>query len=39
MMFEDFSLLSSGGHFAQRSGNIWAIMVEGVMRNTSMKIF
>ena len=29
MMFEDFSLLSSSGHFVQQSGNIWAIMVEG----------
>ena len=33
MLFKDFSISSSGSHFVQRSGTIWAILVERLMRN------
>ena len=34
-----FSILSSGGHFVQRSGTILAILVEGHPWNVSVKLF
>ena len=34
-----FLILSSGSPFVQRSGNICAILVEGIMRNNSVKLF
>ena len=30
---------SSSGPFVQRSGTIWAILVEGIMRNNLVKLF
>ena len=33
-----FSILSSGGHFVQRSGTIFAILVEGHSRNIPVKL-
>ena len=33
MLFEDFSISSSDSHFAQQSGTILAILVEGQPRN------
>ena len=32
-----FLTYSSEGHFAHRSGTIWAILVEGTMRNISVE--
>ena len=34
-----FSIYSPGGHFVQRSGTIWAILVEGQPRNIYVKLF
>ena len=34
-----FSILSSGGHFNQRSETILAILAEGHPRNVSVKLF
>ena len=28
MLFKDFSIFSSGSHFVQWSGTVWAILVE-----------
>ena len=39
MWFKDFSTFSSGGHFVQLSGTILAILVEGHVRNISVKLF
>ena len=36
---EDFSILSSGGHFDQQSKTILEILVEGHPRNISVKLF
>ena len=36
MLFKDNSIFSSGGHFAQPSGTVCAILVEGIMRNISV---
>ena len=33
MSFEVFSIFSSGGHFVQQSGMVWAILVEDIPRN------
>ena len=33
MSFKDFSSFRCGSHFAQHSGTIGAILVEGIMRN------
>ena len=38
MLFKDFSNFSSGGHFAQRSRTILAILVEGHPRNISVEL-
>ena len=38
MSFEDFSSFSSKGHFVQRSRTFCAILVEGIMRNISVKL-
>ena len=35
MLFKDFSIFSSGGHFVQPSRAILAILVEGHKRNIS----
>ena len=34
-----FLICSSGSSFVQQSGTICAIMVEGIMRNNSVKLF
>ena len=34
-----FLIWSSGGPFAQRSGSICAIVVEGIKKNNSVKLF
>ena len=34
-----FSIYNPGGHFVKRSGTIWAILVEGKPRNSSVKLF
>ena len=34
-----FLIWSSGGHVVQPSGTICAILVEGIMRNNSVKLF
>ena len=34
-----FLIYSSGGHFVQLSRTICAILVEGIMRNTFVKLF
>ena len=39
MSFKDISYLSFGGPFVQQSGTICAILVEGIMRNNSVKLF
>ena len=33
MLFEVFSVFSSGGHFVQRSGTVWVSLVEDLLRN------
>ena len=33
------SIFSSGGHFIQRSGTIWAILIAGHPRNILKKLF
>ena len=39
MSFKGFSILSSGGHFVQLSGMISAILVEGHLRDISVKLY
>ena len=39
MLFKDIFIWSSGGPFVQLSGTICAILVEGIMRNNSEKLF
>ena len=39
MSLKGFSNLSSGGHFVQRSGTIFAILVEDHSRNIPVKLF
>ena len=39
MLLKGFPIFSSGGHFAQRSGTILAILVEGHPRTISVKLF
>ena len=39
MSLKDFSILSSGGHFVQLSGTIFAILVEGHPRNIPVNFF
>ena len=39
MSLKGFSILNSGGHFVQRSGTIFAILVEGHSRNIPVKLF
>ena len=34
-----FLIWSSGGPFAQQSGTIFAILVKGIIRNNSVKLF
>ena len=34
-----FLIYSSGGHFIQQSRTFYAILVEGIMRNISVKLF
>ena len=38
MSFEDFSIFSSSGHFVQQTRTFCAILVEGIMRNISVKL-
>ena len=33
------SIFNFGGHFVQRSGTVCAILVEGIVRNISVKLF
>ena len=37
--FKDFSIFSSGGHLGQRSGTVWAILVDSHLRNIPVKLF
>ena len=39
MLFEGFPIFIAGSHFAQQSGTILAILVEGHPRNNSVKLF
>ena len=39
MSLKGSSVLSSGGHFVQLSGTIFAILVEGRSRNIPVKLF
>ena len=41
MTFNDISIISSGNHFVQQNGTVCAIaiMVEGIIRNISVKLF
>ena len=39
MLFKDYSIFSSGGHFVWRSGSICAILLEINMRNIHVKLF
>ena len=39
MSLKGFSILCSSGHFAQQSGTISAILVEGQSRNIPVKLF
>ena len=34
-----FLIFSSGGHFIQQSRTVCAILIEGIMRNISVKLF
>ena len=36
---EIFSIFSSGGHFVQRGRTVCVILVEGIMRYISVKLF
>ena len=38
-MFKGFSIFSSGGHFVQWSGTVWAILVDSHLRNIPVKLF
>ena len=38
MLFKDIAIFSSGGHFVQRSRTVCAVLVEGIMWNSSMKM-
>ena len=37
--FKDIFISSSGYHFIQRSRMVYAMLVEGIMRNISVKLF
>ena len=39
MTFKDISIFSSSDHFGQQSGAVRAILVAGIMRNISVKLF
>ena len=39
MLFKDFYHFSSGSHFVQQSRRFCAILVDGVMRNISVKLY
>ena len=39
MSFKDISKWSVGGPLVKQSGTICAILVEGIMRNNSVKLF
>ena len=39
MSLKGFSIFSSGGHFVQLSGTIFAILVEGHSRDIPVKLF
>ena len=39
MSIKDISNWSSGGPLVQQSGTICAILVDGIMRNNSVKLF
>ena len=39
MAFNYFLILSSGSPFVQRSGTICVILIEGILRNNSVKLF
>ena len=38
MLFNEFSIFSSGGHFVWHCGTVWTILVEGLMRNIWVKL-
>ena len=37
MSFKDFTIISSSGHFVQRSRTVFIILVEGIMRINTVK--
>ena len=39
MSFKDIPSFSSGGHFVQLRGTVYEILVEGIIRNISVKLF
>ena len=39
MSFKDFSIFSPGGHLVQRSGTIWAILIEGLLIIIPVKFY
>ena len=39
MSFKDISKFSSGGHYVQQSGTVCANVIEGIMRNISVKLY
>ena len=36
--FKIISIICSGGHFVQQSGKVCAILVEGIMKNSFVKL-
>ena len=39
MLFKYISIFNSGGHLVQQSRSVCAILVEGMLRNISAKLF
>ena len=39
MQFKDFSVLSLGSQFVHHSRALWAILVEGFIRNICVELF
>ena len=39
MSFKDISIYSSGNNFVEQCKNICTVLVEGIMRNITVKLF
>ena len=39
MLLKDISIFNSVSHFVQQSRTIWAILVEGITSNVSVKLY